>query len=344
MISNNIIRQEKYNGEFEYDLHKSDNLVQQIASYYKEFYDEKDYIIDTNFDKYFVIKYEDLNKEEQNRIKEIYKERFEEYSNEEIERHLKRYALRPFDIAIIDKKTNKIIEGIEAKDFCHIPKLNVINLPNFYLKRMDFMVDYIEKQQQQKLNLNYYFLDNDNINSRGANIDFNFKIKNNYVPFGNCLSKVEFNEALSLKPFLATNFYPNRKLLQRAFNLNSLNTIDKNMALKCKEYLKDYINVDNTNVFFTTNEMNFINLKDIKTKEFIVANKDGIEVYKANDFCNNPKIDLYMDKERFKIEYFIDKKNLEHDYIDTYFEFEELQNLNLTELEEIENDSFDFSR
>ena len=80
MISNNIIRQEKYNGEFEYDLHKSDNLVQQIASYYKEFYDEKDYIIDTNFDKYFVIKYEDLNKEEQNRIKEIYKERFEEYS------------------------------------------------------------------------------------------------------------------------------------------------------------------------------------------------------------------------------------------------------------------------
>ena len=65
MIGNNIIRQEKYNGEFEYDLHKSDNLVKQIASYYKEFYDEKDYIIDTNFDKYFVIKNEDLKKEEE---------------------------------------------------------------------------------------------------------------------------------------------------------------------------------------------------------------------------------------------------------------------------------------
>ena len=38
MIGNNIIRQEKYNGEFEYDLHKSDNLVQQIANYYKDFY------------------------------------------------------------------------------------------------------------------------------------------------------------------------------------------------------------------------------------------------------------------------------------------------------------------
>ena len=35
------------------------------------------------------------------------------------------------------------------------------------------------------------------------------------------------------------------------------------------------------------------------------------------------------------------KKNLEIDYIDTYFEFEELQNLNLPE---IEDDSFDFSR
>ena len=73
-------KQEKYNSNFKNDLKESDVLVQQIANYYKDFYDEKDYIIDSNFDKNFVIKYEDLNKEEQNRIKKIYKERFEEYS------------------------------------------------------------------------------------------------------------------------------------------------------------------------------------------------------------------------------------------------------------------------
>ena len=82
-------KQEKYNGNFKNDLKESDVLVQQIANYYKDFYDEKAYIIDTNFDKYFVIKYKDLNKEEQNRIKKIYKERFEEYSNEELEKDRK---------------------------------------------------------------------------------------------------------------------------------------------------------------------------------------------------------------------------------------------------------------
>ena len=56
-------------------------------------------------------------------------------------------------------------------------------------------------------------------------------------------------------------------------------------------------------------ETNDCEIGSIPSPDFDVspkgANKDGIEVYKANDFCNNPKIDLYLDKERFKIEYFI---------------------------------------
>lgn len=337
-------KQEKYNGNFKNDLKESDVLVQQIANYYKDFYDEKDYIIDTNFDKYFVIKYEDLNKEEQNRIKKIYKERFEEYSNEELEKYLKEFHIRPFDIAIIDKKTNKIIEGIEAKDICQMIKYDNTNLPNFYIQKMNFVKEFLEKEQQQKIELSYYFIDNKVIEKK-QEIKYNFKIKDDFVPYGAKYEDLKIDEKMSLNPNFTTKLFgENRNILQISMKLESFNTIDKNMALKCKEYLKDYINIDNTNVFFTTNEMNFINLKDIKTKEFIVANKDGIEVYKANDFCNNPKIDIYIDKERFKLEYFIDKKNLEHDYIDTYFEFEELQNLNLPELEEIEDDSFDFSR
>ena len=44
--------------------------------------------------------------------------------------------------------------------------------------------------------------------------------------------------------------------------------------------------IENLDVFFTTNNFKKINIKNVKTKYFVVGNLNSINIYEKNDFCN----------------------------------------------------------
>lgn len=139
------IKQKEYHNGFENDLKKSDDLVLEVVDFYESFYNSDEYEIISKFDEK-TIPFKYFNENDQNQLIDIYVLK-NQSSNKNIsdnrdyiKKELISKGIRPFDIAIISKKDNKIVEAIECKDFAQMIKYNVTGLPSFYVEKIKLIV------------------------------------------------------------------------------------------------------------------------------------------------------------------------------------------------------------
>ena len=306
-------KQEKYNGNFLNDLIKSNDLVDEVVDFFQTYYPDDKFYIEKNFDVNYKILFEDLNNEEQEEIIQIYSKCYQDKTKEEIENILKYQFIRGFDIAIMNIEKTIIYEGIECKDFSQMLKHDATGVPSFYYEKIDFIKKYFEKKQGREIKLSFFFKDNNKVKELKKDIKYDFTINNEkFVAYGNDIKEMKLNENLSNNPYFCSYFY-NKKFVQNLYHLSSLKKINEIFDERFKDFLSNKSNkledldifftinkIENLDVFFTTNNFKKINIKNVKTKYFVVGNLNSINIYEKNSFCNFI-VDVYLDQDSFKL-------------------------------------------
>ena len=306
-------KQEKYNGNFLNDLIKSNDLVDEVVDFFQTYYPDDKFYIEKNFDVNYKILFEDLNNEEQEEIIQIYSKCYQDKTKEEIENILKYQTIRGFDIAIMNIEKTIIYEGIECKDFSQMLKHDATGVPSFYYEKIDFIKKYFEKKQGREIKLSFFFKDNNKVKELKKDIKYDFTINNEkFVAYGNNIKEMKLNENLSNNPYFCSYFY-NKKFVQNLYHLSSLKKINEIFDERFKDFLSNKSNkledldvfftinkIENLDVFFTTNNFKKINIKNVKTKYFVVGNLKSINIYEENVFCNYIA-DVYLEQNSFKL-------------------------------------------
>ena len=206
-----------------------------------------------------------------------------------------------------------IYEGIECKDFCQMTKYDATGIPSFYYEKIDFIKKYYEKKQGSEIKLSFFFKDNVRVKELKKDMKFDFTINNeSFIPYGNDVKEIKLDKNLSNNINFCSHFYSS-KVVQNYYLLSSLKKINEIFDERFKDFLSNKSNkledldvfftinkIENLDVFFTTNNFKKINIKNVKTKYFVVGNLKSINIYEKNDFCNYIT-DIYLDQNNFKL-------------------------------------------
>ncbi len=306
-------KQDKYNKNFLNNLIKSNDLVDEVVEFFYTYYPTDKYYIEKKFDVNYKILFKELNNEEQEEIIQIYSKCYQDKSKEEIIKILKYHPIRGFDIAVMNIEKTIIYEGIECKDFCQMTKYDATGIPSFYYEKIDFIKKYYEKKQGSEIKLSFFFKDNEKVKELKKDMKFDFTINNeSFIPYGNDVKEIKLDKILSNNINFCSHFYSS-KVVQNYYLLSSLKKINEIFDERFKDFLSNKSNkledldvfftinkIENLDVFFTTNNFKKINIKNVKTKYFVVGNLKRINIYEKNDFCNFI-VDVYLDQNSFKL-------------------------------------------
>lgn len=175
----NITKRDCYSeNDFDEMLENSDLLVENVVSFLKTIYPENDYEIISGFDnnKLGIVNIlEDINlfsELEKKLLETFILYRFGKNSSinslnvinylykKQIVNNEIFIGMRCHDIAIIERKTNNIIELIECKDFPQLIFFPETGLPVYYLFKLTFLKCILEKRQKHPIRQSFIFQDN----------------------------------------------------------------------------------------------------------------------------------------------------------------------------------------